>query len=205
MKSISKKFYCINLLLAAFLISCGSNEDNKSGEDNSSRTGSVEVDINDFGMFGKEFIGSATLTNKDIVFEESKVELSNIVFSMITEPILLDKFDSPKLEYKDQPAKLSVHISGEVKDYSPGSFVVSLTGVSPRMLDSDHQALGTADSEELIKGLSENGVTFPKGINTSNQMEVKFNISASDEDYSSIYLSSDDDFFKYFEGKKIKL
>ena len=161
--------------------------------------GEIDVNIRSFGMRGKEFIGDAKLSERGLLFEDSKLELSTIIFSLTTSVMELDQFCNPSLTYKNEPARIRIHISGEIKDYTPGEFSVRLTGLSLRMLDSNEQALGTTDAEELIAGLASNGIFFPE-VNTAKPLEVKFQITASDENYNKIFVTSDADFFQIFKA-----
>lgn len=164
--------------------------------------GAMAVDIRDFGIRGRQFTGSATMSEQKLVFEDSEVEISPIIFSMTTSVLILDGSHGPALEYDGKPARMRIHLSGEVLSNSPGKIVVSMTGISPRILDSNEQQLGTEHSEEIIRSLASKGILFPKGINTSNPFEITFSITASDENYSDLYITSDADFFQNFKGQQ---
>lgn len=209
MRNLKAMGFLTALLMVAMLaVGCddadanGANgdEDNGAESNTNAQVGDVAVDISEFGMMGTQFVGPATLSEQKLVFDDSEVEISTIVFSMITSIVVLDEFDSPELEYEGVPARLRVHLNGEVQDHSPGEFVVSLTGVSLRILDSDDQQLGTDSAEELVEGLAANGVSFPEGVTSADPLEVTFGITANDEDYSEIYMSSDAPFFESFVG-----
>ncbi len=170
-----------------FISGCSSAKDNGNNGSQANTveditveaTGDVAVDISDFGMRGQMFSGVAVLSGH---------------------PLVLDEFDNPPLEYRDEPAVLRVHLSGQVLNHAPGQVEVQLTSLSPRFTENE-RALGTANSEELLRRLAENGVFFPEAT-TANPMEVTFTITASDEDYSEIYLTADADFFQLFESRQ---
>ena len=210
MKNYKMMHLLTALLVVGLLAMVGCDEEDNNGTDegadaaeelNDQADGEVAVDISEFGMQGAQFTGEATLTDGELYFEDSELEISTIVFSLNTGVLVLDEFDNPALEYDGQTARMLVHISGEVQDHSPGEVVMSVTAVSPRMLDADDQALGTDSAEQLIDELAANGVTFPE-VSTADPLDVTFNISATDEDYEQIIMTSDADFFQRFEGRR---
>ena len=160
--------------------------------------GDVPVDISELGRTGQLFVGESVL--QGLAFSGSELEISSRQFSLMTGVTTLDEFDNPKLEYERGLSRMRVSMRGQVEDHSPGEVVVSVTGLSLRMLDSDDQSLGTDESERLIKGLAENGVIFPEA-SSSEPLSVTFNFTATDEDYEEVVLTADADFFQSFKGR----
>ncbi len=187
-----------SVLLVSLMIFFSCSSDDDEGQNGQ---GDVLVDIADFGMTGESFIGSAILSAAEIQFPNTEIELSTIVVSMSTSPLSLEQFTNPPLEYNGEPALLRVTLVGEVQDHEPGSIDVEVTGLFLRMLDQDEQMLGTSDTEELIDGLAQNGVEFPTAT-TSDRFAMSFGVTAKDEDYTEIYITSDKDFFVHFTGSE---
>lgn len=195
------------LVMAMTMVGCsddvdsnGHNDNGASDQEEVSDNGEVPVDISRFGITGTDLIGTATLTERDLVFEDSFIELSPNIMSFGSGAIELDVFDAPELYYDEgQTAWMRIHFTGQVQEHSPGEMVLAVESISPRMLDSSQQALGTSTAERLVDELADNGTSFPQPEHDDPLM-VTFQITASDEDYSEIYLSADADFFGFFEG-----
>lgn len=187
--------YLVFLMFTIFLFpSCSSDDD----EDQ--LNGDVLVDISDFGMSGRDVIGTAILTTGHLAFSETEVSVSTIVFNLSSGLLSLEQFTNPPLHYNGEPVMLRVTLTGKVTDHEPGSFTIDVTGSHLRLMDQSGQMLGTVDTEDLVQGLKDNGVEFPSAT-TAVRFEMEFNISANDESYSKVYISSNEGFFTRFTGE----
>ncbi len=144
--------------------------------------------LGDIGMRGMEWRGEATLLEAGLHFPEAKLDMSTIRFSLFADHRDMTEFDSPPLEFRDEPVTMSLRIGGIVQDREPGRVSVEINSLRPSFSGGP----GTRSSEALIEDLAANGVTLPE-IDRDNPPLVTFEVSAADEDNSEITLSADVD------------
>lgn len=184
-------------LISVFaLAGCGPAADN--GDDQPAHRGGSEFDLGDVGMRGMQWSGQAVLLENGLEFDDAEMELSTLGFTLRGNRFDLGQFDDPDLEFRGEPATMTVRLSGRIEDREPGWFSVSLNSASARFGDYRGQALGTDTAEEIRQVLEKQGIVFPE-IDRDNPPVVTFEVSASDEDYTELVLTSDIDFIERIE------
>ena len=196
----SFRFLSIFAVILTFMLAgCGPGQENDDGQP--AVLGGPEFALEDLGMRGMEWSGRAVLLEQELEFEDVDLELNTIAFILRGDRFDLGQLDDPDLEFRGEPATMSLRMSGLIQDHEPGRIAVKLNRLSARFGDHEGAALGGDSADEVRQALEERGIEIPE-LDDDNTVLVTFEISASDEDYTEVVLTSDVDFIGGIEMKE---